>query len=120
MPRGVDRATHPATILEGASISDTVDLMHYDFVAVQMPAAWTAASLSFECSTEVAGPFTPVEDSGGTEVTYTVEASKWVIVNTAHWHGFGRFLRLRSGTSAAAVNQLADRTLLVIGSSVVG
>lgn len=117
MPKGVSRTRHPATILNGASLSDAIDLQEHQFVAFQMPAAWTAASLSFEASFDNV-TYTPVEDSAGVEVTYTVEASKWVLVNTAHWHGFGRFLKLRSGTSAAAVNQLADRIIAVQGSTV--
>lgn len=103
-----------ATIANGASLSGALDLGSEKLFAVQMPASWTAAGLSFSVSTELAGTYTDLYDESGTEVTWTVSASRYVIVsNPSQWMGV-RFIKIRSGTTGTPVNQGADRLIRVI------
>lgn len=100
-----------ATIANGASLSDAVDLTDNPgggsagcaLVGLQMPAAWTAAGLTLQGSMDGVN-FANVYDQSGTEVTLTVAASRFIQLNPADFAGF-RKLKLRSGTSGAPVNQ---------------
>lgn len=101
------------TIANGESLSAALQANALMGEAVIMPAAWTAAGLSFAaCETE-AGTYLPLVDATGTEITLTVAASQRIVlplglVRSHNW------LKLRSGTSAAAVNQGGARTLTLL------
>ncbi len=96
-------------IANGASISGTnIDLTAKSLVGISMPAAWTAAGLSFEVSVDAGGTWQPLVDSTNTERTLTVAAAKFIAVDPT-WFMGAPLLRLRSGTSAANVNQGASR-----------
>jgi hypothetical protein len=111
---GAPATTATATIANGASLSGAIDLGTSRLLAIQMPAAWTAAALTFEASYDGV-TYAPVYDSAGTEISWTVGASRLVLnAAAAEWLGV-RYLKVRSGTSAAPVNQAADRTLKIIG-----
>ena len=104
-----------ATILNGASLSDAIDLgVGPQMVGIQMPAAWTAADMTFQASVDGA-TYANLTDDAGTEVTFTVSASKFVTLRTAALDLFygKRYLKLRSGTAGAATNQGADRAIKV-------
>lgn len=79
--------------------------------AVEMPAAWTAANLSFLASMDGTN-FRPVYGSTGNEVLFTVGAARIVTFDPAFWLGL-QYLKLRSGTNAAPVAQGASRTLRI-------
>lgn len=109
------RTTKSATIASGASLSGAVDLFDRIMAGIEMPASWTAAGLSFEVSSDGV-TYRPLTDDAGAEKTLVVAASKAVQFTLAE--GFAwRYLKLRSGTSSAAVNQGADRvvTLVLVG-----
>lgn len=77
-----------------------------------MPAAWTAADITYQGSADGSTWYDLHTDPAG-EVVSTVTAGKLVSVyaedfETCQW------LRLRSGTSAAAVAQGAARTLVLV------
>lgn len=110
-------------IANGASLSDALDTDGLVPCAIQFPSAWTAASITFQGSTEprdysrdgvtTAPTFTDVYDSAG-EVSYTTSAaSRLLILTPTQMKGF-RQLKIRSGTAGAAVNQGAARTLTVL------
>lgn len=104
-----------ATIANGASQSSVVDLHAVDLLAIQMPAAWTAANLTFLGSADNV-TFDPVKDSGGTEITVTAAASTYIVLSDVlqpELKGV-RYLKIRSGTAGAPVNQGAARTLVLI------
>lgn len=104
-----------AVIANGASLSAEVDLEGYKIVAVQMPAGWDAAALTFQASATSGGTFGNVYDDSGTEVSATVAASRVVGMDyIAGALAALRFIKLRSGTSGSAVNQTAERTLTLI------
>ncbi len=108
----------PVTIASGQALSAAVPLLGYTLKGIIMPSAWTAAAITFQMSDKESGTYVDVFDDGGTEVSLTVAASRYVGVGA----GGGRnyviggipFLKVRSGPSAAPVNQLADRALLLV------
>lgn len=80
-------------------------------LSIQMPAAWTAAVLTVQFSEDNANWF-DAYDRNGAEITIQAAASRriflepWILIG-------GTFIRFRSGTGAAAVNQGADRDLVL-------
>lgn len=101
------------TIANGASLSGALNIASRNFFGIIMPSSWTAASLTFQGSFDGTN-FYNLYDESGTEVTFTVAASRYVIISTpAKFLGLKK-LKIRSGTSGSAVNQGGDRTIGVI------
>lgn len=105
------RAETTATIASGASVSGTIDLSATALVGFSMPAAWTAAALNIEVSSNNVD-WAPLLDSTGAAVssfaTPTVGAAYALdVVSMLAW----RYVRFRSGTSSAPVNQGAARSI---------
>lgn len=96
-----------ATIPNGQALSEVVDLGPLRLGAIAFPPAWTAASLTFSVGYDGAN-VTDLLDATGTEYSITVTAGKVQIVTIPDFLTFNT-IRLRSGPSAAAVNQGADR-----------
>ena len=103
----------PATILINTALSAAVELNGADIIRISMPAAWTAADITFQ-----------VSDDGGTTfrdlyMEWGFELGMWVDVDTSvEMSVFLRLLnidqiKIRSGTSGAPVNQLAERIILL-------
>lgn len=103
--------TRTVTIANGASLSDAVDLGGRKLVAIDMPASWTAASLTFQASVDGV-TFDNVYD-GATERALIVGASYYSALNIGDWVGF-RHLKIRSGTAGTPVNQGGARTLTLV------
>lgn len=101
-----------ATIAGGESLSQSIAIGKGCIpVAIKMPAAWTAASLTFLAAS---GSETPADlYDGANEVQVTAAASRYIVLEGAVFFTV-RTLRIRSGTSATPVNQAAARTLRVI------
>jgi len=107
-----DYRTVTATIANGASLSGEVDLGGAAILGIHMPAAWTAAVLTFQAAPASGGTFADVYDDLGNEVTLTVDTSRAVGVDLKSGAlAPYRFIKIRSGTSAAAVAQGAERAL---------
>lgn len=104
------------TIANGASLSDRA-LIPDDIsaMAIHMPAAWTAADLTFQASEENSGTFKDVYTDAGDEVTVSAAASRAISIdlNSSALAPY-QYVKIRSGTSAAAVNQGADRELIIV------
>lgn len=111
---GVERLyyTKSVTIANGQSLSAAVDLEGRKIAGVFMPAAWTAANLTFQASDAAAGTYADVYDTAGTEISVTAAVSR-ALMDPSKLAGI-RFLKIRSGTSAVPVNQLADRILILL------
>lgn len=109
--RGVVNLT--ATIANGASLSGAVDLKGYGLLAIQMPAAWTAADLTFQASADGGTAFADVYDDNGAEVQKPAAANRYILVNQPLPYGVDR-IKIRSGTSGTPVNQGAARTLTLL------
>lgn len=104
-------------IANGAALSNAVNLANVGrVVAIQMPAAWTAAGLSFSASADGSTYGPDIVNDAGTAATVTATADDYIalaqtqrdLVNAA------KFLKVRSGTSGAPVNQAADRDIILV------
>lgn len=109
---GMGQATFPATIANGQSLSDAIDLGERRAVRIVMPAGWTAAALTFQSSYD-GTTFNDLYDESGNEVSYTVAAGRSVRLPVGDWLGV-RYLKIRSGSSGTPVNQGAARSLVVV------
>lgn len=107
--QAVETAT--VTIANGASLSGAVDLGGRKLVAIDMPAAWTAASLTFQASVDGV-TYDDIYD-GATERSLTVAASRYLMQNIGDWVGM-RWFRIRSGTAGTPVNQGAARIITLV------
>lgn len=101
------------TIANGASLSDALNIASRNFFGVIMPAAWTSAAMTFQGSFDGTNYF-DLYDETGTEVSFTVAASRYVIISSpAKFLGLKK-IKVRSGTSGTPVNQAAERTVGLI------
>lgn len=110
-----DFAVKNAVIANGASLSAAVDCEGAPPVAIVMPAAWTAADLTFQVSAD-GSTYSNLYDENAstrTETTLKAAAADIIRLDPAKW-GWVRYLKIRSGTAGSAVNQAAERTLQVI------
>ena len=106
----VNALTYPeeVVILSGQSLSAALNLQGHIFTGVYMPAAWTAASLTFQGSFDGDTYFNVFFD--GSEISTAVAASGYYGLDPVKFFGL-KYLKVRSGTSGTPVNQGADRTL---------
>ena len=102
-------AEFSALIANGTSLSNAIDVGGRTLSIIALPAAWTAAALTFEASFDGVNYFTLL-DQTGTEVNLTVDANYFLHLTLASWLGI-RFLKVRSGTAGSPVNQGADRII---------
>lgn len=100
-----------ATILSGESLSAAVNLAGHVLCGVYMPAAWTAAGLSFQASID-GETFVDIY-SAGAELTAAAGASQYVALDSMLFLGV-RSIKVRSGTAGVPVNQGADRALILV------
>lgn len=115
LPVTLGYTTKTAVIAESGSLSGEVDLEGYSISHIVMPAAWTAANITFAVSTTTGGTFVPLYDESGSEVTSVVAASGAYAQDANAGKLFGiRYIKLRSGTNASAVTQTAARTLTLL------
>jgi hypothetical protein len=114
MPATGNTSTRSVTITNGTSLSAEVDLEGMRLVAILMPAAWTAANLTFQGADVTGGAYADAYDDAGAEVSVTAAASRFISLDTRAVKIAGRFIKVRSGTTGVPVNQAADRTLVLI------
>lgn len=93
--------------------TEVINLGGRVLTGIYMPAAWTAAALTFLASYDGTN-FFPIYDDTGTEVSVTAAASTFITINPSTWFGTLHYLKIRSGTAGTPVAQLADRTLTLI------
>ena len=101
-----------ASITSGQSLSASVDIKDQPIVAIQMPSTWTTANLTFQGSSDGTNFFN-VYNMEGDEFTVTVAASRYVVLSPFEFQ-WARYIKIRSGTSGAPVNQAGDRTLVIV------
>ncbi len=98
---------------DATGLSAEIDLGGSSMQTILMPAAWTAASLTFSVAEATSGTFRNAYDDSGTEVVVTTAASR-AIPMPSELAG-ARFIKLRSGTSGTPVTQLsADKIITVL------
>lgn len=105
-----------ATIPSGAALSQGLNLGSWRVAGLVMPAAWTAADLTFEAGVLPDGATFDLYDDAGAEVALTVAPGRYVALTGAAREALDavRWARLRSGTAGAPVNQAADREVIVV------
>lgn len=110
-----DRVPTVATILNGASVSDVIDLKSYSVVGVIMPSAWTTAAVTIEVSHNNGEFVGLVYDDLGAQVN-TVASPTVSSAYTLSLTGMVpyRFVKVRSGTTASPVNQGGNRDVVII------
>ncbi len=110
LPINIDRI--PAVIANGASLSPEVDLGARTLVGIAMPAAWTAAALTFQVSVDGGATWLNMQTASA-ELSYTAAAGQYIGVDPALWRGVNA-IKVRSGTSGTPVNQGQQATLTLI------
>lgn len=103
-----------ATIADGAALSDAVYVEGGIITGIRMPAVWDAAVITFEVSMDDV-TYLDAYNSAGAEHTITAVASTHIWVDPVDFAGY-RWIKVRSGTSAAPVNQVtgADDKLVTL------
>lgn len=100
------------TIANGASLSGAADLGSLHLLGIVMPAAWDAASLTFQVSPDGV-TYQNLYDASS-EVAYTGAAAARNLAFAVNvWHCW-RYVKVRSGTAGIPVNQTADRVITLI------
>lgn len=103
--------TMVARIAASASLSGAVEIGDALAVAIHMPATWTTAGITFQASFD-GTTYNNVYDDAGNEVTISAAASRAIVILTNVLTPF-KYIKIRSGTSGAAVTQAAERILIV-------
>ena len=97
------------TIPNGQAVSAAVEITSYSPAVIEMPTAWTAANLTFLCSSDNVTYFN-LCDSSGAEILITGAALQRIVLGSTYFHTH-KYLKIRSGTYASPVNQGAERTI---------
>jgi hypothetical protein len=108
--------TLSVTIASGQSLSGAAGIGDYAVVGVIMPVAWDAANLTFQGAQESSGTFGNLYDEAGSELTVTAAAGRSIVMTGTKKDVLGGFpwIKVRSGTSGAPVNQTANRTIILL------
>ena len=104
---------NPAVIAAGESLSAATALGALTVVGISMPAAWTAAALTFQVSPDGGTTWQTLYDGAGNPVTVTAAAGQFVIPladPSYFWRGIN-MVKVRSGTASVPVNQVAAATV---------
>lgn len=103
-----------ATIAAGAAVSGVVAIAGQRVAAIQMPAVWTTANLTFQGSFD-GGTFADIYDEAGTEFSITAAASRYIGLDAGALELSGlQWLKVRSGTVASPVNQVAAAIIQLV------
>jgi hypothetical protein len=113
MKLGPNLTTIKATIPINTALSQTIDTMGFPLAGIEMPAAWTAANLTFDGAVSGSAAIQPVYDELGVEVLVIAAASIFINIPPSKLAGV-RYLRVRSGTAGVPVNQQAARDLILV------
>ena len=92
-----------ATIADEAALSDGVYVGGNVIVGIHMPAVWDAAVITFQVSMDNAD-YLDAYSAAGAEHTLTVAADQHIWLDPSQFASY-RWVKVRSGTSAAPVNQ---------------
>jgi hypothetical protein len=100
------------TIANGTALSPAVGLYPFALHGILMPAAWTAADLTFQVSVDGA-TFGEMTDVSGNAVDYKAAAGVYIPIDPTLWRAIG-LIKVRSGTAGVPVAQAADRVLTLM------
>ena len=108
-PAAQTTVSSPLTIAAGTSISDGVNLTGRSLIRLTIGAAWTAADITVQTSPDGVAWY-DLYDEYGTPYTIKAAASRTIFINPGPLLAVN-FIRLRSGTPAAPVNQASAATI---------
>ena len=106
--------TSNVTIANGASLSGAICLGDGVLCAIGMPAAWTAAALTFQVSDDGGVTWSELLDNNQAAVTVAAPTAGNRINMFSTDFQSSVFLKVRSGTSASPVNQGAARVFTLV------
>lgn len=111
-----NHTTFAVTIPNGGSLSNGVFTRNLDLFGILMPSAWTNAQLTFQVSDNGEDWYDLYDDTNEFSLpTQSVAAdhaiSGGVLADVFHAYNW---IKVRSGTSAAGVNQGADRIIKLV------
>lgn len=102
------------TIANGASVSSAVELGDDALCGIEIPAAWTAASIALEVAAPAASlVWVPLFSSTGTRLIYSAAASRRVVLPASDLIALGHVRLVSVDASAVAVLQAADRSIAI-------
>lgn len=110
MAAGVTQKLIPLKIAAGTALSNGAAIGDHVLVGIQMPAAWTAAAMTFQVSDDAGVTWVNLSDDTGAEVKLAANptaGARIAILNLSPFVSV-TFIKIRSGTGAAPVNQAAD------------
>lgn len=96
-------------IASGQSLSAEI-VLKGTLVAIQMPAAWDAADISFMASLDDGATYGNLRDQFGVELIIPTAVSRVIYLDASTWLGVRR-IKVRSGSSTTPVAQTAARTI---------
>ena len=94
-----------ATIANGAAASSAIDLSGTTLTGIQMPGAFTGASVTFQVATSLTGTYQTLIGSSGSALTATVSASKYLALNPADFAGV-QFVKIVSSANEGGARTL--------------
>jgi hypothetical protein len=100
------------TIPNGAALSQAISMHDYASGMIIMPAAWTAAALSFKVCDSQGGTFVPLKVAAGTVCELTVAAN--VAFALPADLASVAYFKLWSETGSSDVTQGADRNMILV------
>ena len=95
-------------ISEDDDLTNALDMRGKTLVGLIMPAALTSTSITFSGCETVDGTFVDLYDTSGTQISVTVAASRYILIDPADFASI-RFLKIVMGS-----NELADRTITAV------
>jgi hypothetical protein len=117
MPQFGDVEFFTATIGAGASLSAAVKLGQKTLVGIGMPAAWTAADITFQASGDGGVTFGEMDASDGAAAdavaAFTIHspaAAQFIAFDPTRFRGIN-CIKVRSGTVGTPVNQVSQAVL---------
>lgn len=111
-----NKALGGAFIANGTALSVPFNLSDKVLCAVIIPPTWTPAALTFQASDDGGATFNSMFDDQGVEVTVasaSVVAGQRISLDPSTFCSVD-FIKVRSGTSGAPVNQAGDRHLTLV------
>lgn len=100
------------TIDSGTSITAAINLGGRIPVGIIMPAAWTAANITFQASAD-GSSFADIYDASGEYALTNAAADRYLDLDSNVFFG-PLHLKVRSGTTGTPVNQGAERVLTLL------
>jgi len=95
-------------IPNGQTTSAAFDIGGFTLVGMILPSALTSTAMKINASDSLAGTYVPVYGPTGTQISYTVAASRYVVIPPTDLQGVN-FIELVAGSAEGA-----DRTITLI------